>query len=125
VLILIQTNQNNFIGGFMAGDVPTPDQAEQALFFIKWWKEFFIGLAAILGITATIKKGQKIPALIPVLVPITEKELTNRMDLCRHELKDEMHDDFRTIMHELKVELKEDQDQMFEKIELLIKVAKL
>jgi len=103
------------------GSIPTPDQAEQALFFIKWWKEFMLGFGALVGIFATIKKGQK----VPVLIPITEKELTNRMDLCRHELKDEIHNDIRTIMHELKEEMKEDQTQMLEKIELLIQVAKL
>ncbi len=102
------------------GNIPTPDQAEQAIFIIKWWKEFIIGFIAIvsglLGVFATVKKGQKITS-------IGEKELSNRMQICKHELKNEIHDDIRTIMHEHKEDMKEDFNNMLEKIELMIKVA--
>lgn len=104
----------------MAGDsVPTPDQAEHALFLIKWWKEFLLGVGAVFGIFATIKKGQR----VPIAVTMTSEAIDQKMELCKHRLKNEIHDDIRTIMHEHKEEISDKLDDMVEKIELMIKVA--
>jgi len=113
----------------MAGDsIPTPDQAEQAFFIIRWWKEAVLLLGALLAVSVKLRKDDKDNV-------IGEKEFSNRLELCRHELKDEVHDDIRTIMSEHRANIKvsmddhkrevfEKMDSMMEKIELMIEVNK-
>jgi len=111
----------------MAGDtIPTPDQVEQSLFIVKWWKEFLLSLTAALSIFAGVKRVQKVAPIEEKdqkVAPIGEKELDNRMQLCKHELKDELHDDIREIMREHKAEMSKEFKDLIEKIELMIEVA--
>lgn len=110
--ILVQVGPVGTRGSYIMADMPTAEQAEHALFIVRWYKEFLLGAGALLGIFATIKKGQQ----VPVTLTMSPDEVENRLMLCRHELKSEIHKEF----HEA---LREHQKDMLKNIELMIKAS--
>lgn len=90
---------------------PSPEDAEHALFIVKWWKEFFLGLGALLGVFAVVKKGQKVPVVIP------DKELESRINL---EMELRLQVCRQSILLDLNRMLDERDEKLLNRIEKLL-----
>lgn len=105
------------IAGKDMSDIPTPENAEHALIFVKWWKEFLLGIGAILGIWGAVKKGQKVPIISTLTPDQIEKAIHIKLKLCKNDIKNDMREE----LHSSLADLKED---MLSRIDLMIKASK-
>jgi len=111
-LILVQIKHAGTEEDSLMPHAPTPDEAEHAIFLIRWWKEFFLGGAAFLGIVATIRKGQK----TPIVAAMTETQIDLKLMNCKTELKNEITTEFKTV-------LENHETRMLENLKLVIENA--
>lgn len=74
----------------MTNPIPTPEETQYAFFLVRWWKEFFLGLAALLGIMATMRKGRD----MEIVVAVSEKQIDQKLLICKQQLKAEILKEF-------------------------------
>lgn len=61
---------------------PSPDDAEQAFFFIRWWQEILSG--AIVILTGWFLKAKGLSKdTVPVALPMSEEEIEHRLTISR------------------------------------------
>ena len=96
--------------------VPSSTEMEAGLFFVRWWKEFFLGCAAMLTMVAMVRKGSK----VPIVATLTEKQIAemvvNKMTICKYQVKAE-------IATDLTAAFEAHEKRMLNEIKLLIKLA--
>jgi len=71
-------------------DVKMSQEADTAMFLLRWWQEFLGGL--ILGSTALYFKA-KGKASDSMIVPISEDEIDHKMTICKQAILLAIHDE--------------------------------
>ena len=97
---------------------PTPDDVEHAIFYVRWWKEFFLGLAAFAGILATMRKGKK----LPVVAAISETKIDLKLVECSIQLKKEITNEFEIALDEQRRAIVNELKLTFENVMLKAKI---
>jgi len=104
---------------------PSPDDIEQITWWMQNWQYFMAGLASLAGTVYVVRKGKD----VPVIVPLSETHIDNKMELCANDLKEEireeMKDELKVLKSDMKDNLKENKNDMLREIELMIKASKL
>ena len=57
--------------------VMSADEVEAALFPVRWWQFFTIGLASMVGIVMTIRRGRKECEIAPVMDIMSKEHVEN------------------------------------------------
>lgn len=102
----------------MPSHAPTPEEVEQAVFFVKWWQEFLGGL--ILGITGLYfrSKGKSSES---VIIPMSEEEIEHRMTICKQSILLSINEIMKKHDEKLDAKFDHRDEQFLDKIEKLHK----
>ena len=102
----------------MSPHAPTPDDAENVKFFIQWWQQILGG--TIITLTAWFLKS-KGKSAEPVIIPIGEKEFTNRMTICKQSVLMAIKEDLNERDKALFAHIEKRDEALLEHIKELIK----
>ena len=105
----------------MPPHAPTPDEAEQAIFIVRWWTEFLGGLIAILTALFLRAKGKGTEA---VITPMSEEEIEHRMTICKQSILLAMHDELDNRDKELFEHIDRKNNQLLDHVKDIIEAGK-
>lgn len=85
---------------------PTPEEAEQVFFALRWWREFCLALIGLISAGMMVKKGRNMQA-VPIYLTDTaikdmlethQKSVAQEMQLCKLTLETQMRKEFYNAM---------------------------
>lgn len=100
----------------MTAHTPTPEEAESAIFLIRWWQEILGGAILSLMTLLLKSKGRKRETAI---VPMSEEEINHRMTICKQGVFLDMHKILDERDRRLETKLDHRDEMFLEKIEVL------
>jgi len=102
----------------MSPHPPTPEDAENVIFFLRWWQEFLGGL--ILGITGLYfrSKGKSSES---VIVPMSEEEIEHRMTICKQAVLLAIHEELDSRDTKLFKHVEKQDEKIIQHIKDIIK----
>jgi hypothetical protein len=77
------------MGNVNMSHTPTPDEANAAIFFVRWWQEFLVGFLIMITGLYLRSKGKDPEKAV---VPISERQIDNKITINKQEILLSMHD---------------------------------